>query len=220
MKKIMICIPHTGFIFGEHQTAILGMDRLADIEITWATSGNSLIYFARNQAAKMAMRGNYDYLLFIDSDMIPPKDSVSRLMAHDKDIVSGLYFKRIYPHLPVAYTKFNKLEKGVECEYLAEWEDGLMKIDAIGMGMCLIKVSALKKMQETYGEGLFDCESGIGEDQMFCIRARDIELDIWLDTTLIVPHLAITPITEQHYMFAVNRENETLNNVEDKFTTL
>jgi len=36
--------------------------------------------------------GGYDYLLILDQDVIPPRDVIEKLMKHDKDIISGLYF--------------------------------------------------------------------------------------------------------------------------------
>ena len=42
------------------------------------------------------------HLLFLDADIVPARDALSRLLRDGRPIVSGLYRKRLPPHLPVA----------------------------------------------------------------------------------------------------------------------
>lgn len=48
------------------------------------------ICIARNMAVDAALLGGYDYLFFVDADVVVPADSIERLMAHGKPLVSGL----------------------------------------------------------------------------------------------------------------------------------
>jgi hypothetical protein len=103
----------------------------------------TLIYTARNAIADEAVNGGYDYLMFIDSDCVLPKNAIARLLSHNKDIVSGMYFQKGAPFLPVIY---RKNEMGL-FDVIADYpENALIEADGIGMGVCLIKTDVLRKV--------------------------------------------------------------------------
>jgi len=47
---------------------------------------------SRNKILEYAIENNYDYILMMDSDVIPPKNVIEELLSCKKDIVSGLYY--------------------------------------------------------------------------------------------------------------------------------
>lgn len=66
-------------------------------EVSFLSTGiffESLVSRARNSAAAAALHYGTDYLLFIDSDVVFDAKDVFKLLAHDKDIVSGIYPKK------------------------------------------------------------------------------------------------------------------------------
>ena len=50
------------------------------------------IVSSRNKLKEYFLKNDYDYLLSLEQDVVSPKDVIERLMKHDKDICSGLYF--------------------------------------------------------------------------------------------------------------------------------
>ena len=57
---------------------------------------------ARNMACEQTLSGGFDWLFFLDDDVITPPDAILRLIAHNKPIVSGVYYRRSPPiGLPV-----------------------------------------------------------------------------------------------------------------------
>ena len=54
----------------------------------------------RNWIVENAMRENAEYVLMLDSDVVPPRDAILRLMAHKVPIVHGLYYMRTPPFVP------------------------------------------------------------------------------------------------------------------------
>lgn len=50
---------------------------------------------------KLFLQGDYDALLVIESDIVPPKDALVRLAAVDADVVYGCYMLRVDPDNPV-----------------------------------------------------------------------------------------------------------------------
>lgn len=57
--------------------------RSKGIKIDMLPIGLSLVYIARETAAKTFLEGNYDALLFVDSDMVCPIDMLVRLVEAD-----------------------------------------------------------------------------------------------------------------------------------------
>lgn len=54
-------------------------------------AGMKKIVRCRNRIFSYAVEKGYDYVLMMDSDVIPPVNIIERLLVHEKDIVSGLY---------------------------------------------------------------------------------------------------------------------------------
>lgn len=74
---------------------------------------------SRNYLRDYALENNYDYFLNIDQDVIPPKDVITRLLSHEKDFVTGIYFNYFkktsseLERLAVAYTLFSEEEEKI-----------------------------------------------------------------------------------------------------------
>ena len=47
---------------------------------------------SRNKILEYALDNKYDYVLMMDSDVIPPKNIISELLTSGKDLISGLYY--------------------------------------------------------------------------------------------------------------------------------
>lgn len=93
---------------------------------------------ARNHACMMALQHGFSHLFFYDSDVIAPKDAVLRLLAHNKPIVSGLYYRRSPPHgLPVM------IKNGT---WFTDYVPGsTVAVDMVGAGCLLLSRELLEK---------------------------------------------------------------------------
>jgi hypothetical protein len=73
---------------------------------------SSIIAMSRNSMANNAINNSATHVFWCDSDNIPPVDVISRLLAHDKDIVGGIYCKRVPPYellgVPLAPVNISK----------------------------------------------------------------------------------------------------------------
>ena len=151
----------------------------------------SLIYDSRDYIAHFAVDNDYDYVLYVDSDMIFDADDMDRLLSHNVGICSGLYVTRDGTNKHVAYTKVTKRRR---FPYRAPklTPDGETKgfgeIAACGFGFCLIKTSVLKTMFKYY-KSLFEPKSGLGEDIIFCVRARQVGFKTFIDREVKVGHI-------------------------------
>lgn len=195
--KILIAIPSMDMVSVHFCRSLVTLDKMQLCHLSFVL--NSLIYSARNTIAQQAIDGDYDYVLWLDSDMVFQPDLLTRLLDDGKDIVSGLYFKRVKPYNPVL---FKKLEiHGSECEYedLLEYPDELFEVASAGFGGMLMKVEVLRTILEKEGPMWFAPMGNVGEDCAFCIRARKYGYKIWCDPNAKMGHVGHTIITEENY---------------------
>jgi hypothetical protein len=171
--------------------------------IQCVTITNTLIHNARNQIAKTAIEKDADYLFFIDSDCVLPTvngiPALQRLVEHDKDIVAGMYFQKRYPHLPVIY-EMNKIGTfDVITDYP---KNSLVQVGGVGMGVCLIKTSVLKKLGPNPFEPMAatpSCKAINGEDLAFCKRALKRGFKIYVDTGIQADHCTEKFVCEMYF---------------------
>ena len=159
----------------------------------------SLVYVARERIAEIAVEGKYDYVLFLDSDMVFTPDLLRKLLKADKDIVSGLAFMRKPPFLPCIYTQLRLGEAGEKQEErLTDFNAGLVPVEGCGLACCLIKTDVFRVLKKR-NNSLFWPVFGYGEDLTFCFKARKEKFEIWADTRVRVGHLGATIILEDAY---------------------
>lgn len=153
------------------------------------TSGNKVtgysmrqggdIVSARTFCVKDAIKNRATHVFFIDSDMTFPPDTLDRLLAHNKDIVTVEYSRRQLPPSPVTHP----LEERSETE--------LYKAARIGGGCLLIKLDVFNHIAKPWFNFGRNSEGEVvmGEDTWFANTARDAGYDVWIDPTIKVGHV-------------------------------
>lgn len=71
-------------------------DRGHDVHFPPDVFGSAMITRARNQSLQ-AIRQDADYVLFVDDDMVPVQGALTRLIGHNKPVVSALCTTRTIP---------------------------------------------------------------------------------------------------------------------------
>ena len=97
--SIMIATPMYGGMCTGHyvQGLLMTMNRMRElgIDVAWCQITNeSLITRARNELARVFLKSNHDYLMFIDADIGFDGNAIAHLLAVDDDIVCGIYPKK------------------------------------------------------------------------------------------------------------------------------
>lgn len=194
--KVMIAMPTLGSVPTKtFKSVIRLMFQQKDVEYFLQMTENSLVYDARNSMAQAAMDENCDYVLWIDSDMTFPADALERLMAHDKDVVTGLYFQRRGDHKPVIYCSIGDEGADVYTDYP---KDKLFMVCGCGFGFVLMKTEVLRRITEKE-HLLFHPMIGFGEDLSFCYRWLSMGGEIWCDPTIKCGHIGEYVFTEEDW---------------------
>ena len=99
---------------------------------------------ARNVIIQVAVKQNYEWLFFIDHDVVLPPDCFLKLneyiRSEEYPVVSGLYYTKSHPAEPLCY-------RGRGNSYYDKFKIGdKIMVDGHGMGCTLISVKLLKAM--------------------------------------------------------------------------
>lgn len=145
---------------------------------------------SRNLLRNYVLDNNYDYFLSLEQDIIPPRNVIERLLAHKKDVVSGVYFavnffkgkNRLMPLVWVDFDEKTKRMFYVDSARL--WSNDLFEISASGLGCMLIHKDVLKDTEFRYVKG----DEGF-DDVWFCKDLREKGIKIYCDTSLKCRHL-------------------------------
>ena len=154
---------------------------------------------ARNVACMRALEHGFDWLFFLDSDVVPPPDAVPRLMAHRQPIVSGVYHRRSPPAgIPVMMKPVG--------QWLTRYPaNKVIEVDVVGAGCLLIHRDVLQNMPpQSPGRHWFDWrvdEKGLptttderpplSEDFTFCMWAKKHGYRILVDTSVQCQHIGL-----------------------------
>lgn len=151
----------------------------------------ALIYDARDMIAKFAVENDFDYILYVDSDIVFNADCLNKLLEHDADIVTGLYITRRGEDKNVAYTEVitGRRWPKRDAKLIHDTKStGYSEIAACGFGFCLVKTDVAKTMAKRY-KSLFEPFKCVGEDIAFCLRARRCGYKIFIDRDVKLGHI-------------------------------
>lgn len=174
-----------------------------DIDFAFYTPRRSSIDRMRNELGRLAVANGFDYLLFIDDDVMIPFDGLGKLLKADADIAAGWTIIRGWPYDNMFF-KYLDEEKQSLSLYRGELklnEKGLVECDAVGFSFCLLKVSHMKKVPPPY----FVTGPYNTEDVYYCIKASKHvpETTIVVDPTVKTSHCLgsefIDPDTRDKY---------------------
>ena len=198
--RILIAVPCMDMVAAPFAQALATLQKQGECIVSFLIG--SLIYDSRNQLAKQAVKFDCDYILWLDSDMTFPPDTLLRMLKHaeeGKDIVSGLYFRRSAPYTPVLFKTLSEYKEGVTWEDYNDYpEDSVFEIGGCGFGCVLTKKEIFLEMV-LEGMPFFNPTAGLGEDIAFCLRAHQLGHKIWCDSTIKCGHVGHITVSEALY---------------------
>jgi len=191
MKRILIAIPTANDIHPQtfksifDAAQILPPGYVAQFQYFYGYRVDQV----RNLIADWTVNG-CDYLFAVDSDISFPKDTLKKLLAHDRDLVSGLYIQRKPGQHVLEVYKFND-HGGVTNIPIEEIRGrGLVEIASCGFGCVLIKAEVFRAVgypQFVYHSAI-DHANTISEDVDFCRKALSKGFSLWADTSVLCNH--------------------------------
>ena len=208
--KIIFCLPGNNFSgrFLDCWTELLGYCMKSGIQFAFSRKESNNIYYARNMClGGDTRRGenqkpfdgkiDYDYLMWLDSDIIFTPQQFQRLLNHNNDIVSGLYFMEGGGYFATVkdwdeeYFKKNGSFQFLTAKDI-EGKGELIEVSYTGMGFMLVKNRVFESLTYPWFRPI---EKRIGdsldftmEDVGFCLRAKEHGYKILIDPQVILGH--------------------------------
>ena len=189
MNKILIAIPTDKYIEPETFKSVYNLVVPENCRVDFEIVQGNQVDQVRNLIAHWAER--YDYLFSVDSDIAFQKDTLTKLLAHDKDMVSGLYIQR-KPGLHILELYGPGLNGGsTNIPYEQIKNVPLVEVVGCGFGCVLIKSQVIRSIGYPYFKyhSALDHKDTISEDVDFCRKARDKGFHIFADTTILCDHI-------------------------------
>jgi glycosyltransferase involved in cell wall biosynthesis len=209
VKRILIAIPYTDDrLFDETITCALALDVPSGARVDYALlrgNGNDLdlpdrrgrIVRKRNQARELALAGGYNYLCFVDSDVVFHPDTLARIYdtmtTYDPAAVYGLYVVRKHPHWWCCTIDMNYRGVGKALHYTLSndshaarlmWNEPALHVTGIGFGMTLINTEILTQVHFRYVE-----ESNQYEDYWFGYDIKQLGYVQMMNMTARLGHI-------------------------------
>ena len=188
-KQILIAIPTAKNIEPDTFKSIYDLQVPDGYETTFQFFYGYNIDQVRNLIADWTVKG-FDYLFSVDSDISFPPDTLKKLLAHDCDVVSGLYIQRKPGQHILEIYEPNSYGGVTNIPYENIKDQGLVEIASCGFGCVLVKKEVLKTVgypQFKYHSAI-DHNHTISEDIDFCRKAKAAGFTIWADTGIHCRH--------------------------------
>jgi hypothetical protein len=177
LPSVAIAVPSGDMVHADFARAYAELCMAsAKLALHLITVKSSIVAEARNNGVELAKSRGADFLLFLDSDMLFPPTALFRLLLHRKDIVGATYTKRVAP--------FDILGTRLDDSPVNPSSD-LVEMRRIPTGCLLINMRVFDKLSKPYFRFETDANGTIvGEDYVFCDRAREAGFRIWCDAVM------------------------------------
>jgi len=191
VKKVFIAIPTTGNIRTELLSFLLNITHNPKYSIRIDTTVSGGICHNRNYLVNRFLQTDSEWLLFCDSDIVPPMDILD-MVEDNKNIVSAVNFTWKDNELIPLIMKKVRNGYRVDKESISS-KKNLIEADAVGLGCLLIKRGVFKKLEKPYFEFKYNKKGLLvnGEDFNFCDKTRGMGFKIWIDKRFITNHFNV-----------------------------
>ena len=187
VKSILIAIPTNMYIEPDTFKSVYDLEVPDNYTTDFQYFYGYQVDQIRNLIAHWAT--HYDYLFAVDSDIVFAKDTLTKMLQHDVDMVSGIYRQRKADQQVLEIYK-----NGTNMEYKDLHNKGLVEIDGCGFGCVLIKSEVIKAVgypQFVYKSAI-NHKDTISEDTYFCHQAKLKGYKIYTDTSILCDHIGKT----------------------------
>ena len=183
-KKILIAIPCKNDIEADTFKSIYDLEVPEGYETDFQYFYGYAVDQVRNLIAHWVVNA-YDYLFAVDHDVVFEKNTLKKLLAHDKPLVSGVYRQRLEPQMIELY------DLNLQRMNATQLTGGLQEIGGCGFGCVLVKkevFAAIDYPWFVYHQAL-DHTHTFSEDLDFCKKVRQKGFNLYADSSILCKHI-------------------------------
>jgi hypothetical protein len=198
--KVAICIPCTDYLPVDFVHSLLALQAFTtdwnkgakekgwnELDVNAFIFRSSLIVGSRTELVKDALQWGAEWILWLDSDMAFPPDTLARLLERKHHMVGSNYVKRGIPTMPVT--------TGLQKEFVRTDPEttGLQEVSTTGFGVMLMSADIFRKLELPWFDTVWlEDNKLMGEDVFFFKKAKAfLGLSPWIDHDLsqLVRHI-------------------------------
>jgi len=213
-KTVVFCLPGKEYTnnFLMSWSELLVWCMMQDIRPMLVNRYSPNLYYVRNMClGGDTVRGvkqipyngmiKYDYLMWIDSDIVFNSQQFEKLLKADKPIVSGLYIMQDNVHYATVEKMDDEVYRKTGSYKFLSREDvqkkkELFEADYTGFGWMLIKHGVFEQLEYPWFRPLWSdfstkttkIEEFCTEDVAFCNLMKEKGQSIWIDPSVVVGH--------------------------------
>ena len=180
LPYVALCLPMQDEVKAEFCLSVFSLARTYHGLLSVAWGGASVVAHARNNCVDSALKLKPvpEFLLFIDSDMEFPPDTLHRLLRRDKNIVGAIYRRRS--------PNYEILGRDLGGNKIEEPRQGIEEMTRLPTGCLLIKTTVFEKFDKPYFRHPTDEGLGLvgAEDYEFSRMAKEKGFRLWCDHDL------------------------------------
>jgi hypothetical protein len=183
-EQVVICVPTNGLVHALFTFCLINAIRYTEargIPVVLDMDAGTVLSNQRQVLLNTALfKHDADHIMWFDSDMTFPEDTIIRLLEHKKKIVCATYSKRVPPFHPTAFYNINPVEP------VDTTKHGLEIVRYAGFGCLLMKTSALDNIEAPHFPLRWHEMSNTwhGEDMGFCDLMNDHGIKVYCDLDL------------------------------------
>lgn len=198
MAKVLIAVPtFDGAVKARTFESVANMD-WGDHDVLYQSVTGYDCAAARSNIADMTLKGKFDYVLMVDSDVVVPNDALTNLIEWDEPVVLGYYAHQgsFAPPMGIGKTclckppSYHEQYTGEEMRSYREAGDYKVPVRGGGMGCALIRRDAFERTSYPWFKFvLYDDRHGVlSEDLYFCSQVRNAGMRVWADARVRCGH--------------------------------
>jgi glycosyltransferase involved in cell wall biosynthesis len=176
--RIVVGIPSFEMVHADFAMSLAVLARrTAEHELFFVNAKNSLVAEARNRIVAAARELQAGAILFLDSDLVFPPDTLARLLAHDLPVVCATYARRTPPHDAVGAM--------LEGDFSSQ-PGTLARMKRVPTGCLLLALPVLAQLPDPVFRTGIDPETAaiVGEDYVLSDALRACGTELWCDLAL------------------------------------
>jgi GT2 family glycosyltransferase len=208
-KRVVICSPGSSFS-GKFLTSLTYLIRhltSKGFSVRFCNTYSRNIYEVRNKCLLGTPEGgedqkpfdglDYDYILWIDDDIIFTPNDFEKLYKEDKDVISGLYLMANNANFAaVEIWNEDYFEKHGTFEFLHKEDIKTrmlpFKVEYVGFGFLLFKRGVFEKIKYPWFEPTYlqikDCKDFSMEDVTLCLKLNKLDIPVYVHPEVVVGH--------------------------------
>lgn len=214
--RVALCVPtYNGKVDNDFLQSCMMLQKTGNFELELFQTKRLVIHYAREKIVEAVLAcDRFDYIWWLDDDMVFPPDTLVRLLAHQKPVVTAIAYQRKEPYAPCIFewkdipeherpiAKKDVAEVGGYYDHMHDCEhSGLRRIDGCGSACVLVETAVYKKLQDA-GKRPWFSNKQFGEDLHFTrlCNLAEPEIKVYADTDLIIGHIGDPVIVDETHV--------------------